>query len=43
MNIEKKNLKTIFLHRVLAVQNREISLPVGAKTAQGGNLGLVKS
>ena len=32
---------TIFLHRVLAVWKREISLPVGSKTASRGKLGIV--
>ena len=31
-----------FLHRVLAVQKREISLPAGSQTAQSGDLGIVE-
>ena len=32
-----------FLHRVLAIQKREISLPVGSQTAQSGDLEIVET
>ena len=38
---EKIFLLAIFLQRVLAVWKREISLPVGSKTASRGKLGIV--
>ena len=38
-----KNLSILnFLHCVLAVQKREISLPVGSQTTQSGDLGIVE-
>ena len=42
MKIIKKFSISNFLHRVLAVQKREISLPVGSQTAQSGDLGIVE-
>ena len=42
MKIIKKFSISNFLHPVLAVQKREISLPVGSQTAQSGDLGIVE-
>ena len=42
MKIIKNFLISNFLHRVLAVQKREILLPVGSQTAQSGDLGIVE-
>ena len=42
MKIIKKFSISNFLHRGLAVQKREISLPDGSQTAQSGDLGIVE-
>ena len=42
MKVIKKFSVSNFLHRVLAVQKREISLPVGSQTAQSRDLGIVE-
>ena len=42
MKIIKKISISNFLHRVLAVQKREISLPDGSQTVQSGDLGIVE-
>ena len=42
MKITKHFSISNFLHRVLAVQKREIYLPVGSQTAQSGDLGIVE-
>lgn len=40
---KKEEIGIVFLHRVLAVQTREFSLPVTSKTAQRGDIGLVEA
>ena len=42
-NIGKTNPKSPILYRILAVRKRKFSLPIGFKTTQGGELGLVES
>ena len=42
MKIIKNISISNFLHRVSAVQKREISLPVGSQTAQSGDLGILE-